>query len=214
MKIAIVGAGISGLAAGRFLDALGHEVKIFESAPGFGGGLLNSRQEDGYNFDTGGGHIIYTKDAWASSFFQDLYKDGSLAIHRRSTKIYLDGAFVRYPFENGLCDLPRDVNFECLLGYIQAHIHRSGTPEPDNFRDWIEYRMGKGIAKHFLIPYNEKVWNSDLREMGVEWIKGRIPEAPIEDVVRSSLGLATEGYTHQCKFAYPLLGGIQDLVRR
>ena len=36
MKIAIIGAGIGGMAAAHDLEQAGHEVTIFESAPGRG----------------------------------------------------------------------------------------------------------------------------------------------------------------------------------
>ncbi|MEX2605380.1 MAG: FAD-dependent oxidoreductase [Gracilimonas sp.] len=39
MKIAVIGAGISGLTAGRILDKAGHEVVVFEKSRGFGGRL-------------------------------------------------------------------------------------------------------------------------------------------------------------------------------
>ncbi len=37
MKVGIVGAGVSGLAAARLLKAEGCEVKVFEKSKGFGG---------------------------------------------------------------------------------------------------------------------------------------------------------------------------------
>lgn len=39
MKIAVIGAGISGLAAGRELASAGHEVVVFEKSKGYGGRL-------------------------------------------------------------------------------------------------------------------------------------------------------------------------------
>jgi len=47
--------------------------------------------------------------------------------------------------------------------------------------------------------------------MGLEWVS-RIPDPPIEDVIKSSLGIETEGYVHQLEFYYPLQGGIQCLT--
>jgi protoporphyrinogen oxidase len=47
--------------------------------------------------------------------------------------------------------------------------------------------------------------------MGLEWV-GRIPRPPMEDVVKSALGIETEGYTHQLYFRYPLHGGFEALI--
>ena len=191
MKIAIIGAGVSGLAAGRFLAGRGHEVELFEAAERLNAGLLESREVEGFTFDVGGGHIVYTRDPRASALFEDLYPEGGLLRHRRNTRILFHDRFIPYPFENGLSHLPPEVNFECLSGYIKAWMDRPGRPEPDNFLDWILYRMGPGMAKHFMVPYNEKIWDVDLTELGVEWVSGRVPEAPLEDIVRSALGIPT-----------------------
>jgi protoporphyrinogen oxidase len=45
-------------------------------------------------------------------------------------------------------------------------------------------------------------------------IAGRIPDPPLDDVIKSSLGITTEGYTHQLHFLYPRTGGIQVLTDR
>lgn len=52
MRIGIIGAGISGLAAGRVLKASGHEPVIFEKSRGVGGRCATRRIE-GYTFDHG-----------------------------------------------------------------------------------------------------------------------------------------------------------------
>jgi protoporphyrinogen oxidase len=43
-------------------------------------------------------------------------------------------------------------------------------------------------------------------------VEGRIPRPPVEDIIRSAIGIGTEGYTHQAVFSYPLDGGIEALV--
>src|SRR6185295_8864935 len=48
--------------------------------------------------------------------------------------------------------------------------------------------------------------------MGIEWVE-RVPRPPLEDVVKSALGIETEGYTHQLYFSYPREGGIESLPR-
>jgi protoporphyrinogen oxidase len=50
--------------------------------------------------------------------------------------------------------------------------------------------------------------------MSTSWIAGRVPNAPLEDVLRASFGSTTEGYTHQSVFRYPLRGGFADMHER
>ena len=40
----------------------------------------------------------------------------------------------------------------------------------------------------------------------------RVPNPPVADVVKSALGIETEGYVHQAYFYYPLRGGIQAAI--
>lgn len=56
MKVAIVGAGMAGLAAARALVGAGHEVVVFEKSRG-PGGRNASRRKDGFVWDTGAGYI-------------------------------------------------------------------------------------------------------------------------------------------------------------
>ncbi|MCA1599187.1 MAG: FAD-dependent oxidoreductase [Chloroflexi bacterium] len=46
MRIAIVGAGAAGLAAGRTLAAQGHDITIYEKSRGFGGRAATRRTHD------------------------------------------------------------------------------------------------------------------------------------------------------------------------
>ncbi|MDF1800415.1 MAG: FAD-dependent oxidoreductase, partial [Planctomycetota bacterium] len=69
-----------------------------------------------------------------------------------------------------------------------------------------------GICDHFMRPYNEKIWKRDLSEITSGWVAGRVPDAPIEDVLRASIGIRTEGYTHQSIFYYPEHGGFQGIT--
>ncbi len=67
MKINIIGAGVSGLSAGCYLQMNGFETQIFEkhSIPG---GLCTSWTKDGYTFD-GSAHWILGSDS-GSSFYK------------------------------------------------------------------------------------------------------------------------------------------------
>jgi protoporphyrinogen oxidase len=64
-----------------------------------------------------------------------------------------------------------------------------------------------------MVPYNEKIWKYPTEQMSLHWVDGRIPRPPVEDIIRSAIGIETEGYTHQAVFSYPLDGGIEALVQ-
>jgi protoporphyrinogen oxidase len=82
-----------------------------------------------------------------------------------------------------------------------------------SFADWIENTFGRGIAECYLLPYNRKIWNYPPGKMSAHWVEGRVPRPPVEDIIRSAVGIETEGYTHQAVFSYPVEGGIEALVR-
>ncbi|GJM21753.1 MAG: amine oxidase [Planctomycetota bacterium] len=200
---------------GRLLAADGHDVKVFEAGSEIGG-LCRSRVVDGYTFDLAGGHIMFTRNQRVSDFWTELFADDPAVETERCTRIlHRKDHFVSYPFENALGELPLEHNLECTEASLQSYLRRrAGDPEPDNFHDWIRWKMGAGIAEHFMDPYNRKIWKSDLREMGCSWIAGRVPDAPLEDVLTASLGRTTDGYTHQSHFRYPRTGGFAAIHER
>ncbi len=83
--------------------------------------------------------------------------------------------------------------------------------DPENLEEWCYARFGTGIAEKYLIPYNRKIWKRNLKELSLLWVD-RIPDPSREDIVKSALGIETEGYTHQLNFFYPRSGGIESLV--
>ena len=211
MEILILGGGLTGLTIGYLLNSgIGFEVLEKERECG---GLMRTLQEDGFTFDCSGSHIIFSKDKEVLEFMLNLLGD-NVVKNRRNTKILYKGRFVKYPFENGLHDLPEEDNFECLYHFIQNLIRKEKGElnRPNNLKEWFYYAFGKGIAERYLIPYNEKIWKYPLEKIGLEWVE-RVPNPPVEDVIKSSLGIETEGYTHQLHFYYPKLGGIQALIR-
>lgn len=217
MKIAILGAGVSGLSLARFLVEGGHpasDIHVFE-ADSVPGGLCRSKTVDGFTYDVAGGHILYSKDAPAMQWMKDMAGGDAAFVRKdRHTRIRYGQRWIHYPFENGLGDLPPEANFECLRGYVSAWHERQMTSSaaPAEFGRWVRWRFGDGIAQHFMDPYNQKVWKRDLDFLTSDWVAGRVPDAPVDDVLRSSVGIRTEGYTHQSIFFYPAHGGFQAIT--
>lgn len=202
MKIGILGGGITGVALARYLK---HPTEILEATDRTGG-LCKTIWKDGFGYDIGG-HIIFSKYKEINEMIDNLLV-GNLNKRKRVNKILLNGRYVKYPFENDLGSLTEEDNYECLIGYLKKNY-----PEPKtNLKEWAYYTFGKGISEKYFIPYNEKIWNCPAEQLSLEWVD-RIPKPPMEDVVKSSLGMETEGYQHQLYFRYPTYGGIEALVK-
>lgn len=212
---AILGCGWSGVViAYHLLNTFSNiDVVCIDKEPSLGG-LMRTEIVNGFAFDIGGSHVIFSK---YRQILQEMlsFLDDNITEHHRKTYIHLNDIFVPYPFENGIWVLPPGIRAKILVSFIETLIERARDPSwrPRNLREWIYGFFGKEIARLYLEPYNEKIWKRDLDEIDVDWIytPGRLPIPDWRDVVRSGAGIATEGYREQARFYYPLRGGIQAL---
>lgn len=196
MKI-IIGAGLSGLSAAYHL---GRDYRIFERE-GEVGGLCRSVMEKGYTFDLAP-HIFFTGSQYVNGLVNELL-NGDLVRQRRRAYIYLHGTYVEYPFEVNLHGLPKEIIDECIEGAR----HRPNI-RPNNFMEWIRATMGEGVAKHYMVPYNEKIWKYPLEQMNIDWVAGRVPAPSVEEMVKGAEGKVEREYGPNAYFLYPRVGGI------
>ncbi len=203
MRIGVIGAGPSGLCLGMFLE---HDVEVLEagSEPG---GHAGSFALDGYTFDNGP-HIMFSRNEEVLDFMVSSLGDN---VHRcrRKNRIAYGGGLVKYPFENDLASLPRAEAHECVRDYF-INPWRERYPDPADLRQWFLHHFGEAMCEKYFFPYNEKVWNVPVAELSMSWAD-RIPQPPPEDVLKSAMGISTEGYLHQLYYHYPLRGGYQAI---
>src|SRR5206468_574980 len=78
--------------------------------------------------------------------------------------------------------------------------------------EFIYKVWGAGIAKHFAIPYNRKLWAVPLTEMETSWLGGRVPMPDLEEVIDGALKPVPKPMGPNARFGYPLRGGFQALM--
>jgi len=77
-----------------------------------------------------------------------------------------------------------------------------------SFYDWIIKYYGGGIGKHFMIPYNEKLWQYDLKDMTTDWLGEFIPHFTDSDIIKGS----KEKNSYNDYFYYPKEGGFGNIL--
>jgi UDP-galactopyranose mutase len=107
----------------------------------------------------------------------------------------------------------------CADGILEAEVplatlHTAGTESapPRNFEEFIYRVWGAGIAKHFAIPYNRKLWTVPLSEMETSWLGGRVPMPDLEEMIEGALRPIPRPMGPNARFGYPLRGGFQALM--
>jgi protoporphyrinogen oxidase len=105
-------------------------------------------------------------------------------------------------FQYGIINTEKATNASTDLSSCSKEINISSIKEPKNMKEWFYFTFGSGISEKYLIPYNEKVWNIPVDKLSMVWAE-RIPNPPPEDVLKSSIGIPTEGYLHQLYYNYP-----------
>ncbi len=207
MKIAVLGAGVSGLTASKVLHDNGYDVTLYEKT-GTVGGLATTRNVNGYLYDPYGGHILGPKLKRVTDWVFSLLPEENWQYTERNAKIWFDGRIVSYPFELSLSELKMEDTISCLRDYIEAQHGQ----EPDNFKDWLYWNFGKSISDYYMVPYNEKVWAFPLEQMETHWMQGKMPLPSKEELIQSVIDNDyKETKTAHSSFYYPK-HGIQTMV--
>ncbi len=116
-------------------------------------------------------------------------------------------------------DKAKPINDCCADGIAEATVplrERANSGEapsqPKNFEEFIYQVWGAGIAKHFAIPYNTKLWAVPLTEMETSWLGGRVPQPDLSEMIDGALEPAPKPMGPNARFGYPLRGGFQALM--
>lgn len=202
-RIVILGAGPTGLGSAYRLAELGHtDWDIYERTDHVGGLASSYRDQHGFIWDHGG-HVMFSHYTYFDDLVEKMLR-GDYDQHMREAWVWMCDRFVPYPLQNNIHRLPDDVFVESLMGIIEAQ--RSELPR-NNFREWILAIFGTGIANHFMLPYNFKVWAHPIEMMSTSWQGDRVPDVDVERIVRNQVADRDDvSWGPNNKFKFPLLG--------
>jgi protoporphyrinogen oxidase len=209
MDVVIIGAGLAGLGAAWKLHDNNLNISILEkeARPG---GLCRTEQENKFLFDYTG-HLLHFKDPVFKKLIFSLLDD-SLFQKTRDAWIWSKNVYTRYPFQANLFGLPIDVVIDCIYEYSKQHFAEKKTNFTD-FNEWILNNFGDGIANHFMIPYNKKVYKRHPVELHPDCNGRFLPQSDLRLLLRGALSQDTGDLGYNAKFYYPQFNGIETLVK-
>lgn len=200
----VVGGGPSGLAAAYALQG---DTLVLEKESSVGGLCRSIHVGEGV-FDIGG-HSFHTPYPEVYELVQELMDD-RLFLQQRSAWVYTHDALIPYPFQRFYDRIPDPrVVQECEEGLRAA----GGSEDAGDFETYILRKFGKGIAEHFMLPYNRKLWARDIKNISTEWTKERVAGPKGAQETFDTQGGERKPLQPDTQVGYPPQGGYEELYK-
>ncbi|MFI5390582.1 MAG: protoporphyrinogen/coproporphyrinogen oxidase [Bacteriovoracales bacterium] len=209
--VLILGGGLAGTSAAYHLKNKPYLLIERENELG---GTARSFKVQNFTFDFTG-HLLHLHTDYTKKLITKLLKGNFYACTRKAF-IYSHKTYTKYPFQANTHGLPPDVIDECLLGFLRTYLknkNRKINFQKLNFHDWCQEIFGSGISKHFMIPYNEKLYQTSAKNLTVDWCGSFVPIVKPEEVIKGALQIQQKGFGYNTQFLYPKKGGIQVLAQ-
>lgn len=210
-KIAIIGAGITGLSSGQILKDLGYDITIYEKNP-YPGGLIACSNINGILFHKVGGHVFNTKNENVSKWFWQKADKTKFHQNKRNAKIYFKGMYLGYPIENNIYKFD-EITIENIIDeLLNIFCNEDERKMPDNFDDFLRTKFGNTLYNLYFNPYNKKIWKTDLKNIPLKWLKGKLPMPDIKDILLNNIIKKEETQMVHSAFWYPEENGSQYIA--
>ena len=193
----IIGAGMSGLTYANYTR---NDYLIIEKE-NYTGGLCNTIKQDGFVWDYSG-HFFHFQDPHIAQFVSERIDQSQLLKVEKHTQIQYKDRLVDFPFQKNIHQLPKQEFIDCLCDLFE-------NEEVDivSFKSMLYAKFGKAIAEKFLIPYNTKLYATELDNLDADAMGRFFPYANKEEIIRNFRVSRKESYN--ASFLYHKGGAIE-----
>jgi protoporphyrinogen oxidase len=209
METAILGAGLSGLAASYFI---GHDNCVVYEKGFRTGGHCKTHLVNNSVWDEGP-HVSFTKD----EFVLDLFKEsvnGEFETLEIKTGNYWHGHWIPHPVQMYLACVPSPIKEECLSGFIAARKANVDLAASENYDQWLSNAFGEGIKNHFVEKYTKKYWCQSSKSLATNWIGPRMLLPTVEQLVEGANNQLNKDFHYIQKAIYPAEKGFESFFRK
>ena len=212
-RIAVIGAGISGLSTAHFLKDR-YDVTMFErdSVPG---GLIKCQRVNGSLFHTCGGHVFNSKRQDVLDWFWSKFiREEEFSKADRNSVVFMDGGDspreIPYPIENHMYLFDEETQKHFIADLVT--LAKEEGQRPQNFEEFLKGRFGQTLYDIYFQPYNEKVWRRDLRQVPLSWLEGKLPMPTVAEMIFNNVNHVKEKAFVHATFWYEKQNGSQFII--
>jgi protoporphyrinogen oxidase len=205
VRTLIVGAGITGLATAAALSEKGDGDYLILEGDSEIGGYCKTITKEGFVWDYSG-HFFHFKHPEIEQWLRDRMTGQRIRKVEKKSFIDYRGTYVDFPFQKNIHQLPQQDFIDCLYDLY----FRSDQPVAagdESFEAMLYARFGRSIAEKFLIPYNEKLYATDLGTLDKDAMGRFFPHADLTDIIRNMK--VANNASYNATFTYPEGGAIE-----
>jgi len=175
-RVAIIGAGPTGLTAAYKLAREGFEVFVLDKSASVGGvtATINYR---GVSVDLGP-HRFTPHNKKVKDFVFNLLP-GQILTKNQQSHIYLWGKFLTYPlsFKDILRNTHPMVLARALTSYITFTLRKPLQKEDiASYQDYMHANFGPFLSEHIFCPIAEKTWGYPTSQLSADLAKRRVAQ--------------------------------------
>lgn len=205
-RIAIIGAGPTGLCAAYRLTELGYtNWQLVEATPKASGLACTIVDESKFAWDIGV-HCLFSHFEFFDALLDRMLPPEDWLYHQRYSPARMRGVWVGYPVQANLWRLPEAE----VMGIVKDLAQKEAQPpppKPRDFRQWLHAGFGEKLTESFMAPYNAKVWAHPAEEMNSIWVGERVATIKFEDILSNVIRRKdAPAWGPNAQFRYPING--------
>jgi protoporphyrinogen oxidase len=204
VETVIIGAGISGLGTAAFLGR-GADLVVLERDAAIGG-YCKTVTRDGFVWDYSG-HFFHFKHPELEAYLRARMPGQDVRTVVKRSFVSYRGRWIDFPFQKNIHQLAQDEFIDCLHDLYFARAPGQPPAPERNFQEMLFARFGRSIAEKFLIPYNEKLYATDLGALDRDAMGRFFPHADLADIIRNMR--QPDNASYNATFTYPAGGAIE-----
>jgi protoporphyrinogen oxidase len=179
MRVAVIGAGMTGLAAAYRLGRDGHRCDVYERWPGLGGQVATLELDGADEPIERYYHHLFTSDRHIAALYQELGMEAAIEWRPSSVAFFADGS--SHPFVTPLdllrfspLSLPARLRMGLAVLWLQRR-HTDVAPfESITAREWIGRAMGDEAWREVWGPLLRGKFGDRAEDISMAWLWSKL----------------------------------------